>query len=223
MTSADRRSVCLPSPGAPVPSDQHSSDLLYTDHDRIFGVLLYLIGSTASFLFVFDKTQMKHPKFLRNQIRQEIRQALAALPVMAALTTPIFVAEVRGYTRLYDSAGGDESPGSRWWWWYTYLQCPLFIAFTDLCIYWIHRGLHHPRVYRHLHKPHHRWIVPTPYASYAFHPLDGFSQSLPYHIYPALFPLHKLAYVALYGFVTVWTVLIRKSAPSLDPVRAGVP
>jgi hypothetical protein len=74
--------------------------------------------------------------------------------------------------------------------------------------------LHHPLVYRWLHKPHHKWVVPTPFASYAFHPLDGWSQSLPYHIFPFLFPLQKIAYLGLFIFVTLWTVLIRES-PSL--------
>ena len=45
---------------------------------------------------------MQHPKFLRNQIPLEIKQALEAMPIMAALTAPFFVAEVKGYTKLYD-------------------------------------------------------------------------------------------------------------------------
>ena len=44
-------------------------------------------------------------------------------------------------------------------------------------------------VYKHLHKLHHRWIVPTPFASHAFHWLDSFLQSSPYHLYAFLFPI----------------------------------
>lgn len=83
-----------------------------------------------------------------------------------------------------------------------------FILFTDCLIYWIHRGLHHRLVYTTLHKPHHAWKVPTPYASHAFHPIDGFMQSIPYHIYAFLFPLHKVLYLALYVGVNIWTVSI---------------
>lgn len=126
------------------------------------------------------------------------------MPVMAILTAPLFLAEVRGWSKLYNFANEAPFPGYNW------LQYPLFICFTDSGIYWIHRGLHHPLVYRWLHKPHHKWVVPTPFASYAFHPLDGWSQSLPYHIFPFLFPLQKIAYLGLFVFVTVWTVLIRK-------------
>ncbi|KAF1378233.1 hypothetical protein PFLUV_G00188430 [Perca fluviatilis] len=33
-------------------------------------------------------------------------------------------------------------------------------------------------------------------------------QGLPYHIYPFLFPLHKVLYLALYIFVNIWTISI---------------
>lgn len=141
----------------------------------------------------------------------EIAQAMSSIPVMAVLTVPAFVAEVRGYSFMYDSVTnpGFNSPllnflGG----WYNILQFPLFLLFTDLGIYWIHRGLHHPRVYKTLHKPHHKWIMPTPYASHAFHPLDGFAQSVPYHLFPFIFPLNKFAYIALFTFIQIWTVMI---------------
>ncbi|XP_033125262.1 lathosterol oxidase-like [Anneissia japonica] len=83
-----------------------------------------------------------------------------------------------------------------------------FLLFTDMCIYWIHRWLHHKYVYKHIHKYHHMWKVPTPFASHAFHPIDGFLQSCPYHIYAFLFPLNKYVYLMMFMFVNVWTVSI---------------
>jgi len=124
---------------------------------------------------------------------------------MAIFTAPVFLAEVLGYAKLYDSPS--DAPFSL----YNIIQFPFFILFTDFFIYWIHRGLHHPLVYKRLHKPHHKWIMPTPYASHAFHPLDGFAQSIPYHVFPYIFPLQKFAYIALFIFINVWTVFIRKS------------
>ncbi|KAJ5736988.1 uncharacterized protein N7483_002113 [Penicillium malachiteum] len=168
----------------------------------IFAWLLYLVGSFVLYETMFDKRIMQHPRFLKNQIRQEITQGITSIPIISLLTAPFFVAETRGFSKLYDFSS--QSP----FWGYTLLQYPLFILFTDSGIYWIHRGLHHPLVYRWCHKPHHKWVVPTPFASYAFHPLDGWAQSLPYHIFPMLFPLQKCAYLGLFVFVTLWTVLI---------------
>ena len=33
-----------------------------------------------------------------------------------------------------------------------------YLLFTDYCIYWIHRWLHLPFLYKAFHKPHHKWI-----------------------------------------------------------------
>ena len=117
---------------------------------------------------------------------------------------PWFVAEVRGYSRAYDR--WDE-----YGLWYLILSVPLFLVFTDACIYWVHRIEHHPLLYKHVHKPHHKWIVPTPFASHAFHPLDGYAQSLPYHIFPCIFPLNKLLFLCLFGFVNLWSIMIHDS------------
>jgi len=166
------------------------------------GASIYFIVSTLSYVFVFDKTTYQHPKFLKNQVRMEIRQAVDAMPFIALMTVPFFFAEIRGYSKLYDA--NSEGPGS----WYNWMQFPMFLIFTDFCIYFIHRGLHHPLIYKTFHKPHHKWIMPSPYASVAFHPVDGFMQSLPYHLFPFIFPLQKFAYLALFLFVQIWTVLI---------------
>ncbi|KAG6896658.1 hypothetical protein C0992_006857, partial [Termitomyces sp. T32_za158] len=45
---------------------------------------------------------MRHPRFLKNQIKLEIQCSLRAFPVMMLLTLPWFQAEVMGYSRLYD-------------------------------------------------------------------------------------------------------------------------
>ncbi|GME66099.1 Sterol delta -desaturase erg3 protein [Neofusicoccum parvum] len=168
----------------------------------LFGTVVYFACASFSYVFIFDKTTFAHPKFLKNQVKLEIAQAVRAIPVIAVFTTPIFVLEVRGHSKMYDSSS--DGPGL----WYDLAQFPLFITFTDFCIYWIHRYLHHPSIYKRFHKPHHKWIMPSPFASVAFHPVDGFLQSLPYHIYPFLFPLQKFGYIILFTFVQIWTVVI---------------
>lgn len=167
--------------------------------------------ATFSYLFVFDKRYTRHPKFINDQIRLEIATALKAVPTMAALTVPFFVAEVRGWSFMYESVSDSADRHILLWVFgeaYNLVQIPLFLMYTDCGVYWIHRALHSRALYKHLHKPHHKWIVPTPFASHAFHPIDGWAQSLPYHIFPFVFPMQKLAYIALFTFVQLWTVMI---------------
>jgi sterol desaturase/sphingolipid hydroxylase (fatty acid hydroxylase superfamily) len=54
--------------------------------------------------------------------------------------------------------------------------------------------------------------VPTPFASHAFHPLDGYLQSVPYHLFIFLFPLHRWLYLGLFVFVNFWSILVRSAA-----------
>jgi len=170
------------------------------------GLLIYFLFAGLSYIFIFDKETFKHPKFVKNQISLEIKQTLVSIPIMAIFTVPFFVAEVRGHSKIYDTIPEGASWGLGGW--YNLLQVPIFLTFTDFCIYWIHRGLHHPLIYKHLHKPHHKWIMPTPFAAFAFHPLDGYAQSLPYHLFPLILPLQKFVYIGLFAFVQIWSVLI---------------
>lgn len=96
-------------------------------------------------------------------------------------------------------------------WSYLILSYFWFLIFTDFTIFLVHRFEHHPFLYKRIHKTHHKWVIPTPFASYAFHPVDGFLQSVPYHIFIFIFPFHRSLYLASFLFVTVWTILIHDS------------
>ncbi|KAG8981260.1 c-5 sterol desaturase [Tulasnella sp. 425] len=165
---------------------------------------LYFIFAGLSYYFIFNHEMMKHPKFLKNQVRQEIQSSLRAFPGMTALTLPWFMAEVRGYSQMYDDVG-------KYGWTYLILSVPLYLLFTDYFIYWIHRLLHHPLIYKYVHKPHHKWLIPTPFASHAFHYLDGYLQSVPYHAFIFIFPLQRVLYLVLFVAVNFWSIFIHDS------------
>ncbi|KAJ3018997.1 UNVERIFIED_CONTAM: c-5 sterol desaturase, partial [Siphonaria sp. JEL0065] len=42
----------------------------------------------------------------------------------------------------------------------------------------------------------------------AFHWLDGYGQSVPYHLYVYLFPMYKPLYICAFIFVQFWTISI---------------
>lgn len=183
----------------------------------LFGWIAYFSVAGISYVTVFDKKIFNHPRYLKNQMLMEIYRAFTAIPIMVSLTLPFFLLELNGYSRLNGSLYDFfDNPKLLLW------QSFTFIMFTDCGIYFIHRWLHIPWVYKKLHKPHHKWIVCTPFASHAFHPVDGFAQSLPYHIYPMFFPLHRVLYLFLFSFVNFWTVMIHDGQYlSNDPVVNG--
>ncbi|RLN94485.1 hypothetical protein BBJ28_00006215 [Nothophytophthora sp. Chile5] len=187
---------------ADIPRDSIGRQLLsITLLTLLGGYVLYLTGAAFSYHYLFDKELMKHPKFLKNQVRREIAASMKSIPVMVLLTLPWFLAEVRGYSKTYVGFG-------KFGYWFEIWSVVWFVFFSDMLIYWFHRWLHHPLVYAPLHKPHHKWIVTSPFASHAFHPVDGYIQSLPYHFFIMMFPLHRGVFLALFVAVNYWTVSI---------------
>lgn len=169
----------------------------------VFGWLLYLLAASLSYVFVFDRSIFNHPRYLKNQMSLEIKMALSAIPIMSVLTVPWFLMELHGHSRLYMEVDW-ENHGMR----KIITELISFLFFTDCGVYLAHRWLHWPRVYKALHKPHHKWLVCTPFASHAFDPVDGYLQSISYHIYPVVMPLNKVSYLCLFTFVNFWTVMI---------------
>ncbi|KXS22022.1 hypothetical protein M427DRAFT_92655 [Gonapodya prolifera JEL478] len=164
---------------------------------------MYLSCAGLSYWFLFDHNLKKHPKFLKNQVQLELWTCFKNFHYLVLYTVPWFVGEVRGYSKLYERI--EDHP---WGWWYIPISVVWFLVFTDWLIYWAHRFLHHPWVYPRVHKVHHMWKVPTPFASHAFNALDGYMQSLPYHLFAFLFPLQKYVYLILFVGVNIWTISI---------------
>jgi len=165
------------------------------------GLMLYFSVATFCFYAYFDKSLLSHPKFLKHQISKEIHMAFYQAFWGPALMLPFWLPEINGYSKVYHNVSDYGYP-------YLFASIVLFMAFSDFCIYWIHRGFHHPKVYSWLHKPHHTWKISTPFSGFAFHPLDGFGQSLPYHIFPFFFPMQAHLFLVLFVGVQVWTFMI---------------
>lgn len=171
----------------------------------LVGILILYFGfASFSYFCFFNHEMKKHPRYIKNQVQKEIACSLKSFLPLDALTLPWFLAEVRGHSMLYDNISDYGLA-------YALFSVPFFLVFTDFLIYWAHRWEHHPSVYKRIHKPHHKWVIPTPFASHAFHPVDGYVQSLPYHFFVFMFPLHRMIYMSLFVFVNLWTILIHDS------------
>lgn len=203
--------------------------------------LIYFIFASLSYYFIFNHEMMKHPRFLKNQVRLEIESSLRAFPLMMLLTLPWFQAEVMGYSKLYNDpaeygytylafssllyvsiracavttsrshavAGSSSLPIT---WSTGFTDWSTTPPSTNTCTSRTTNGLVSlpcPGVYAN--RALIDTTVPTPYSAYAFHPLDGYVQSLPYHIFIFVLPLHRWLYLGLFIFVNFWTILIHDS------------
>jgi Delta7-sterol 5-desaturase len=97
--------------------------------------------------------------------------------------------------------------------WACYLAFTItYLAIVEFGAYWMHRFMHENKLlYTHLHQLHHKYNRPSqvsPWASLAFHPMDGILQSSPYVIALFLVPCHHLTHTLLMFFSGLWSVSI---------------
>lgn len=100
----------------------------------------------------------------------------------------------------YSSIYRDISEFPTWW---IPVSVILALVLHDSYFYWMHRTLHHPKLYKHAHLTHHKSINPSPWASYSFHAIEGFTEALIVPLIIFLIPIHPLA-LMLFGMTSLF-------------------
>jgi Delta7-sterol 5-desaturase len=130
----------------------------------------------------------------QKQIRRELLNAALSLAVSGILSSVLIYLATKGHTKIYLDIK-DHSV------WFAVLGFPLLLLLNDAWFYWIHRLLHHPKVYRFIHAEHHRSIVVNPFTSFSFHALEPVLLTI--WVVPVAFlvPIYMpvLALVQVYG------------------------
>jgi sterol desaturase/sphingolipid hydroxylase (fatty acid hydroxylase superfamily) len=128
-----------------------------------------------------------------SQIRREALHSLRSAVIFGVVGTLTVFAVRQGWTRMYFSTG--DYPAM--WFWFSIL---LTILLHDTWFYWTHRLMHHPGLFRAVHRDHHLSRNPTPWAAFAFSPMEAAVQAMIFPLAVFLFPLHPLAF----GMFMMW-------------------
>jgi lathosterol oxidase len=76
----------------------------------------------------------------------------------------------------------------------------------DTWFYFIHRAMHHPWLFKHVHLIHHRSTNPSPWTAYAFHPLEAVLESAILPIIAFTLPVHVSAIIFFFLFQIAFNV-----------------
>jgi sterol desaturase/sphingolipid hydroxylase (fatty acid hydroxylase superfamily) len=73
---------------------------------------------------------------------------------------------------------------------------------NDTWFYWMHRLLHHPKIYRYVHHEHHKSIDVNPFTSLSFHFLENLALTFWILPFSFVFPIYVpvLMLIQLWGF-----------------------
>jgi Delta7-sterol 5-desaturase len=100
--------------------------------------------------------------------------------VVGAIT---FVAFQRGFTAIYLDIHAFPL-------WYLPISLVISMLIHETYYYWLHRLMHHPKLYRYVHQVHHDSLITSPWTAFSFHPIEGFLEAL---VLPAIIlflPMH---------------------------------
>ncbi len=157
----------------------------------------YLIaaGTLATILAVFA-TSLRRRRIQRRlavaaDMRREIFFSLLTVLIFSLIGFGVFVGSQSGIFKVYD---GSLPPVLR-----LLFEVAVIIVLHDAYFYWAHRAMHHPWLFRRFHRIHHRSHTPTPWAAYAFAPLEAIVETGILPLTALIFPMHQLT---VFIFVT---------------------
>lgn len=117
------------------------------------------------------------------QIRREFSYSLSTVLIFASNGLLVWMLAAAGHVEIYPKV---VTRGWAWWW----ASLVLIIVAHDAWFYWTHRGLHQRRWFRAVHGRHHASLHPTPWAAYAFHPVEALVQAVFLPLFLLLVPVH---------------------------------
>jgi sterol desaturase/sphingolipid hydroxylase (fatty acid hydroxylase superfamily) len=145
------------------------------------------------------------------QVRREITYSLATVVIFAANGLLVWLMALTGRVEIYADVA---TRGWPWWW----LSLLVIIVAHDAYFYWTHRWLHQRRWFRAVHGRHHASLHPTPWAAYAFHPVEALVQAAFLPLFLLGVPVHG-AVIALFLMHMILRNTIGHCAHELLPWR----
>jgi sterol desaturase/sphingolipid hydroxylase (fatty acid hydroxylase superfamily) len=172
----------------------------------VFSALRYLlVGGIAFVLFYklfakrswFAKIQKKWPA--DSDYRREVIYSFITFLFFAVTPLVLNNPYVRPYTTLYKNIHRHSML-------YFVLVFPLMLIVHDAYFYWMHRLMHHPKLFKSFHVVHHKSTNPSPWASFAFQPTEAVIESGIVYLFALTFPLHFIHLFSFLIFMTFYNV-----------------
>lgn len=168
-------------------------------------VRYFLIAGFAFIVFyIIFKKRWQHKRIqfkfpTQSDYIREISYSLITIIIFIAIGLIVFASPLRHYNQGYQDISTHG-----WLWWVTSIV--LMILLHDTYFYWAHRAMHHPRYFKLLHLVHHKSTNPSPWAAYAFHPLEGIIEAGVIFPIAFLIPFHPTAILTFLLFMMVYNV-----------------
>jgi lathosterol oxidase len=166
------------------------------------GTRYYLVAGTAFLLFYLvlrrwtapRKIQAAFPKW--NDYAREILYSSFTILIFALVPSFLIFSDFgQQHNTLYREIGDRGMI-------YYFGLFPVLFFIHDTYFYWAHRLMHLPKLYRYVHLVHHRSTNPSPWAAYAFHPLEAVVEVGIFAVFLLLVPVH-ITHILLFFLMSI--------------------
>ena len=162
----------------------------------LFFYIFYVWKKKSLYRF---KIQNRFP--LIYQIKQEIKYSIMTFIIYGS-TIWIFLYWIENNkTKLYTDINDYGMA-------YFFISIILMVLLHDTYFYWTHRLIHYPKIFKHIHKTHHSFHSPTPWAAFAFHPIEAIISIGIIPIILFLIPYHQFSLLIFISFLTLYNIFI---------------
>ena len=162
----------------------------------------YLVGATlmATILALFWKAGLARRKLQARDAtgadrRREVLASLRTAFIFSLLGAIVAVGDHQGWITIYK---GFQKVGPL----YLVGSLALMLVAHDTYFYWVHRAMHHPRLFALFHRTHHLSRTPTPWAAYSFAVPEAIVHAAFVPLFLLFVPMHGLGLLA-FGIVQI--------------------
>ncbi|MBS7566897.1 sterol desaturase family protein [Mucilaginibacter sp. Bleaf8] len=164
---------------------------------RLFGVSAvryFVIAGVPFILFYkllsnwFSQSKIQNRNAGIKDFVREVLHSMQSTAVFAVIGYLVLFTPLQRYTQVYT----DINAYPVWW---IAVSLILSLIIHDTYFYWMHRLLHHKKLFRYTHLVHHQSTNPSPWTSYSFHILEACVEGGVLFVVAILMPLHPITIV----------------------------
>lgn len=158
-------------------------------------VLFYLLFRRK---WLYKKIQLRFPE--NKDYLREFSYSMLTIFIFTTVTYPLIaVPSIAKHTTLYMDI-------AKYGWFYYFALFPVLFVMHDTYFYFAHRLMHHKKLFTLFHLVHHKSTNPSPWAAYAFHPLEAVVEVGIVVVFLFTVPIHKTHLLLFFLMMIVYNV-----------------
>lgn len=145
----------------------------------------------------YKKIQLKFPG--NTDYRREVLFSITSIFIFSLVPTTLLLTPLIKYTQYYKNIHEHSML-------YFWLAFPVMLVIHDAYFYFTHRFMHHPKLFKAFHLLHHKSTNPSPWAAFAFHPLEAVVEAGIFAILLFIMPMHRWHMFGFFLFQMLYNI-----------------